>query len=190
MIPAALFFIAVATNNVYIVAFAALGVPAAYVLVAGTAEFLASYSAKGGEQHPFRIYTNEERTRGWTREIGDIDKVMDLHRSGKTITHIEPTVHFSIANFSSLGLDLALGAIAVDIAWAIDGTVNSTLLFTCLAVQVVIAFGSLFALQINQKARPDQRWLGNWSAVGAIFLGFCAMFLSFVALAPGVVSIF
>ena len=189
ILPAILFLIATATSNVWILAFAALGVPSAYVLLAGTGEFLASWSAKGGAQHPFRIYTNDKRAVGWTLETGDIDRVMDLHRSGKAIAHIEPTVRFSIANFSSLGIDLALGAIAVDIAWAIDGTVDSTLLFLCLAIQIFIAFGSLFAMQLNQKARPDQRWLGNGSAIVAIFLGFIDMFLSFVALAPSAVSI-
>lgn len=173
----------------WILAFAALGVPSAYVLVAGTGEFLASWSAKGGTQHPFRIYTNDKRAVGWTLETGNMDRVMDLHRSGRSITYIEPTVRFSVANFSSLGFELALGALAVDVAWLIDGTVNSTLLFVCLAIQICIAFGALFAMQLNQKARPDQRWLGNGSALVAIFLGSCAMFLSFVALAPGAVSI-
>lgn len=189
MIPAVLFLLALATDNVYVVAFAALLVPTSYVLVAGVGEFLAGYLAKGGGHDPLRFYIKRDDSAGWELETGGIDRLVTVHQSGRTITHVEPTVRFSVVNFSSLGIDLALGAIAIDIAWAIDGTVDGNILLACLALQVPLAFVSLFALMLCQKWPPDKRWLVRVSALFAIFFGFFAMFLSFTALDPRIVTI-
>jgi hypothetical protein len=184
MAPVILFLVALTTNNEYIVAFAALFVPTSYTVVAGLGEFTAGYMAKGGGNDPLRFYVDKNDAVGWRLETGDIKKLMEAHGSEGTVTYIEPTFRFSLAHFSSLGINLALGAIAVNIAWAIDGTVEGGILAICIGIQVILAFVSLFALMYCQKWPPDKRGLIQFTSLFAIFLGFFAMFLSFVALDP------
>lgn len=157
------------------------------MLLAGAGEFLAAYFIKGGDKDPLRIYT-EENGGGWTLQTGSVSDVADLHYAGKNIIYIERTVRFKLADFSSLGWDLALSAITINLAFLLKDVADASYLFVTLSIQVIIAFITYFILQGNQKARPDQKWLGRLTAVAAIFFGIVAMFLSLLVLDERIVN--
>ena len=161
--------------------FTSIAVPVAYAFVAGAGEFVSSWGAKGGRKGTLRIWTNEDES-SLTLQTGGIERLVALYQTGRDIAFVEPAVYFSLSRFSSLGLNLGLGAIAISIAWFIDGTVSGTYLIASLAVQVVMSFAAYMAMQVNKGTRPDQASLAKRSTFAATFFGLFAMFLSFLAL--------
>jgi len=186
MDPVALVFV-IASINIALTVFAAIVVPIIIVFMAGLVEFVTSWSTKGRSKYPLRIWTSEVGDEEWRWEPADVDRLVTLQEH-KEIQHIEPTVRFSIASFSSLGLDLVMGAYAIDVASLIQNEGAPTYLGIAVIVQLVMLIAVVCCMQINQSTPPYQPVSGKLSALGAIFFGLVAMMSSFLALDESVVN--
>ena len=95
---------------------------------------LAKGRSKG--QYKFRVWIEQKLDDGTTRPVPLHGQSIGAIHARDDIVDIEPMVNFDVANFASLGIDLVVGAFAVDIASLIQAQSDMTITGYVLIVQL------------------------------------------------------
>ncbi len=120
------------------------------------------------------VWTDEGEKGKWQCHAGGVEKLATLHRNGRRITYVERSVRLREANPYSLGLNLTLGAFAVDFAALLASEVAPTSLIIALFSHTIILVAVVLCTFYNQAARPYEVWFIRLTAMAAIVLGVSA----------------
>lgn len=171
MAPSLIMFAVAATGSVASTVLVSIVIPFGYSLVNGLFDFFVRQAAKGGTAHPFIIWIKDEEDDILQQRPGTLEKLVTLHRNGRRIAHVERSVRIKEANPYSLGLNLTLGALAVDLAAIVAQAVDSTYLALAIFVHIVVLLIVAATIFYNQTREPNKVKAIRSSAGVSILLG-------------------
>ncbi len=122
MVPIVFLIAVTAIVNVESTVAAAIVVSIIYAFANGLFDFGIKWDHKGRKSRgEYRIWTNVDDDDEWHFNTGNVDRLITLYREGRRICYIERSVRVKEGNPYSLGLSLATGALAIDIASVMGG---------------------------------------------------------------------
>src|ERR687883_223085 len=131
---------------------AAVAVPGVYAIFTKAFDFYVKWILKGRTSRgEYRIWIEDEAQHDWALQTGDVEKLIALHEKGGRIAHIEESVRFWKGNPYSLGLDLTVGAIAIDVASLIGGQGASMYLGWAVGLHVLFLIAVIALVLTNQQ---------------------------------------
>jgi hypothetical protein len=131
-------------------------------------------------QYKFRLWVKQGRGKSTTLMPVPHQRIQDI-RNHKQAVDIERMPSLDWGDFTSVGIDLILGAFAVDIVSLTGGQKNSILTPYLLFIHLLMLVGVLLFLMLGQVAPPEDRQRKT-TTVMATVLGTVAMMLSFFSL--------
>ncbi|KAA3644504.1 MAG: hypothetical protein DWQ07_13865 [Chloroflexi bacterium] len=164
--------------------FRSIGIPTILTLIAAMLEYqLKIINGRGRGDRKYIAWirtmeiTGEVRTESRSHKRLDDIFIEYAHR----LVDIEPMFVLRFSEFGSLGTNLAIGAIAVDISSiALRTNINT-------GIGLIVAhLGMLISIQILltqiKKASPENMVSKEFQALFAIIFGFLSMFFAFLAI--------
>ncbi|MFW9917282.1 MAG: hypothetical protein ACFFGZ_16880, partial [Candidatus Thorarchaeota archaeon] len=109
------------------------------------------------------------------------DQSLEDIRSNKEIVEIDLMVSFEIADFTSIGISMVIGAFAVDIATLVNATGNPVITGYLLFGHLMMLIGILLSTMLSKLVPPQDNTNKNVKSGVAISLGILAMMLAFFA---------
>lgn len=88
-------------------------------------------------------------------------------------------ISLDLSDFGTLGIDLIIGAFAVDIASLINKSSDSTLIGIVLLGHLCMLIGIVLFLALGHLASPEDKFEKRGRAAAAIGLGLLAMIIAF-----------
>ena len=134
------------------------------------------------DESKYFAWVEKQNSDGTSRIIRVTDQTFTDLQSRQDVLEIEQMVSFDVANFSTLGLDLVVGAFAVDVASLINATGNTTTVGFVLTGHFLMLIGILLFTVLNQLTSPNDLSTKRVRALISIGLGILAMMLAFFAL--------
>ena len=130
----------------------------------------------------FRVWIREQQEGSSSVISPMLGQSLAAIRKREDIVDIDPMVSLDVADFASLGLDLVIGAFAIDVASLLDVQGDPIMIGYVLVGHVFALIGIILFVMLNQLARPDEQKMKRIRATIAIGLGLVAMMISFLAL--------
>lgn len=152
--------------------------------VAATLLEIASALVKGRckEERKFRIWIRQEQADSSTTLVALLGQSLQDIRTRNDVVDIETMVSFDIADFGSLGIDLIIGAFAVDIASLIDARGDPRVIGIVLVGHILLLTGIVIFLMLSHHDTPEEQKNKRIKVAIAIGLGLFAMIVAFLAM--------
>lgn len=130
-------------------------------------------------QYKYRAWIRQQQPDESTILVPLLGQSLETIRARKDVVEIEPMVNFDLADFGSLGIDLIIGAFAVDVASLVDGRANPTITGYVLIGHLLMLIGIILFLMLSHLSTPREQSDKRSRAAAAIGLGLVAMMIAF-----------
>lgn len=160
----------------------AIIVPIILAFVAASAEAIcALVKGRSKGQYRFRVWIRQQQEDS-TSVVALHNQSLETIRERDDVVDIDSMASFNIADFSTVGIDLAIGAFAVDVASLIEGRGNSTIITYLLVAHLGLLLGTMGFVMASQLSPPDDEKARRYSSLIAILIGLAAMILAFLVI--------
>ncbi len=132
-------------------------------------------------QQKFRIWVKQKEPDNNVIIVPILGQTLQTIQKRKDIVDVETMVNFDLADFGTLGIDLIIGAFAVDVASLINTKSNTILIGYILIGHVLMLIGIVLFLALGHLASPEEQSEKRGRAAVAISLGLVAMMIAFFA---------
>lgn len=161
----------------------AIIIPILFALAAALFESTAALvKGRGKGEYKFRVWIRQQHQNGNVTISPMLGQSLAVVRKRLDIVDIDSMASFDVGDFASLGVDLVVGAFAVDIASLISAQGDPTRIGYVLVMHIFALIGIIMFVMLNQLAGPDEQKPRRVRASVAIGLGLVAMMISFLAL--------
>jgi len=158
----------------------AIAVP---VILAVAAALLEATSAlvrgKSKGQYKYRVWIRQQQPDNTSTIVPLLGQSLQSLPKLRNLVEVEQMVNFDIADFGSLGIDLIIGAFAVDVASLIDVRSNPTVSGYVLIAHLLMLIGIVMFIMLSQLATPEELTAKRTRVAVAIGLGLLAMMTAF-----------
>jgi hypothetical protein len=164
--------------------FRAILVPILLTIAAALLETAANL-AKGRSigQYKYRIWARQKQADGSDTLVSlrnlSLETILESYRT--TVVNIEQMVSFDVAEYGSLGIELMIGAFAVDIVSLINASCDPTITGYILIGHLLSLIGVVLFVMLNHLASPEEQSSKRIRALISISLGMSAMMIAFFA---------
>jgi len=161
----------------------AITIPIIFALAAALFESTAALvKGRSKGDYKFRIWVRQDDGNGHSTIAAVQGQSISSILRHTDIVDIDSMVSFDLADFATLGIDLVVGAFAIDVASLLSSDVSPTSIGLALVMHVFALIGIIMFVMLTQLANPTEVKTKRIRASVAIGLGLIAMMISFLAL--------